>query len=702
MTVGPDTPSGGREQVLSDKSAVPIIVIAERPDHVEAINSTLRNAGHPVHCTHIPDVGDLADALNQINPELLLVFSEEINTSLEQLDDIRNSYASGVPILDVREEVDEDSIATSMRLGAQDVVSLRHRDRLQWVCGRELRAFRLERALNRTLASATEYKRALHAFMEGSADAIAHVQEGIIVDTNPAWLELFGYPETDAIDGMPLMDFFDVDNHAALKGALVACGQGKWGGHDLKIQGLCSDGSALALHLQLEEAEFDGDDCVRVSIKAGAEENREPEARITDVATRDPLTGLLHRQQFLAELERAVAEPIKGGVRALAYVTPDKFRSIKRKVGPLASEDVIAKLASMLEELAGPDDLVGRFGGTMFAILLARGTERDIEEWADSLCARVRRLAFEGGGKSISVSCTIGVAPVGGGSEDIAELVATADAANERGREEGGDRVVVHKVDLESSSRTEVQDAICVKLIKAALMENRLHLVHQPIASLQSQDKDMYDVVVRMKDPRGNEILPGDFLPAAERNGLMKTLDRWIINAAVQFCAARRASRVFVRISSDSISDKGLPKWIAQLVKSAKLPPSVICIQIPESVASEHLLPSQELSQQLGELGFAFAIEHFGLETNAERLLDHMAVDYVKIDGSLMQGLASNEIKQSQVRALVEMVRPHQVQTIAERVEDANTMAALWQLGVQSVQGYYVQEPEVVLEDAAL
>ena len=687
---------------MSDKSAVPIIVIAEQPDNVEAINSTLRNAGHPVHCTHIPDVGDLADALTQINPELVLVFSEDINTSLEQLDDIRNAYASGVPILDVREEVDEDSIALAMRCGAQDIVSLRHRDRLQWVCGRELRAFRLERALNRTLASATEYKRALNAFMEGSADAIAQVQEGIVVDSNPAWLELFGYPDAEAIDGMPLMDFFDADNHAALKGALVACGQGKWSDHDLKIQGLCSDGSALALNLQLGEAEFDGEPCVRVCIRAGAEENREPDERITEVATRDPLTGLLHRQQFLSELEAALAEPAKGGVRALAYVTPDKFRAIKRKVGPIASEDVIVKLASTLQELAGPDDLVGRFGGTMFAILLARGTDLDVEEWAQSLCARVRRQTFEGGGKSISITCTVGVASVGSSSDKIADLVALADAANEKGREEGGDKVVVNKIDLASSTRTESQDAVWVKLIKAALMENRLHLVHQPIASLQSQDKDMYDVVVRMKDPRGNEILPGDFLPAAQRNGLMKTLDRWIINAAVQFCAARRASRVFVRISSDSVADAGLAKWVSQLVKSAKLPASVICIQVPESVAADNVLPTQDLAQQLGEFGFSFAIEHFGLLANSGRLLEQLTMDYIKIDGSLMQGLASNDAKQAKVRSLVEMAQAREVQTIAERVEDANTMAVLWQLGVQCVQGYYVQEPEVVLEELAI
>jgi EAL domain-containing protein (putative c-di-GMP-specific phosphodiesterase class I) len=170
----------------------------------------------------------------------------------------------------------------------------------------------------------------------------------------------------------------------------------------------------------------------------------------------------------------------------------------------------------------------------------------------------------------------------------------------------------------------------------------------------------------------------------------------------VQFCASRRASRVFVRISSDSIADKGLAKWVLQLVKNAKLPTSVICFQIPEDVAADNMLPTQELAQQLGEFGFAFAIEHFGMSTNAGRLLEQLAMDYIKIDGSLMQGLASNELKQTKVRSLVEMARAREVQTIAERVEDANTMAVLWQLGVQCVQGYYVQEPEVVLEDLAL
>ena len=124
-------------------------------------------------------------------------------------------------------------------------MTLANRSRLQSVATRELRAYRLERALSTTLSSAREYREQLQNFLEGSADAITHVQEGIIVDANRAWLELFGYSGDDALTGTPLMDLFEQETHPALKGALVACLQGKWTDHALKVQALLSDGSTL-------------------------------------------------------------------------------------------------------------------------------------------------------------------------------------------------------------------------------------------------------------------------------------------------------------------------------------------------------------------------------------------------------------------------------------------------------------------------
>src|ERR1700753_3727070 len=245
-----------------------MIVMTRSQDHVEAINSTLRKAGHPVHCTCLPDASDLGDSLTQLNPEMLIAFMDELSVDLVSIMKIKQQSAPGMPVVIVREKVDEAAIAEAMRLGCQDVISLANRERLQAVVSRELRAHRLERALSSPLSSAREYREQLQNFLEGSADAITHVQEGIIVDANRAWIELFGYSENDALTGTPLMDLFEQETHPALKAALVACLQGKWSGHGLKVQALLSDGSSVALELILSKADYDKEPAVRIAISA--------------------------------------------------------------------------------------------------------------------------------------------------------------------------------------------------------------------------------------------------------------------------------------------------------------------------------------------------------------------------------------------------------------------------------------------------
>ncbi|NJO13250.1 MAG: PAS domain-containing protein [Gammaproteobacteria bacterium] len=302
-----------KDSPLKDQSAVPMIVMTRSQDHVEAVNSTLRNAGHPVHLSWIPDVRDLGDALTQINPEMLLVFAGANQEELPSIMKIRAQFGPEVPVLVALEKVDEAAIAEAMRQGAQDVVSLTNRVRMQSVVSRELRAFRLERALNTTLSSAREYKQQLQAFMTGSADAIAHVAEGIVVDANPAWLELFGYAQSGEIVGQPLMDLFENDTHAAIKGALVACMQGKWNDHALRVNALLSDSSVLSLELELSLSEFDGDACVRICVPARRESGTQQiEQDLKDAVRRDPSTGFFHRRYLVEQFRERLASPRQG------------------------------------------------------------------------------------------------------------------------------------------------------------------------------------------------------------------------------------------------------------------------------------------------------------------------------------------------------------------------------------------------------
>ncbi len=680
---------------MTEQGAVPMIVMTRSQDHVEAINSTLRKAGHPVHCTWLPDARDLSDALTQLNPEMLVAFIDELGTDLASIMKIKQQTAPEMPVLIVREQVDENTIAEAMRLGVQDVVTLANRSRLQSVATRELRAHRLERALSTTLSSAREYREQLQHFLEGSADAITHVQEGIIVDANRAWLELFGYSGDDALTGTPLMDLFEPDTHPALKGALVACLQGKWSDHGLKVQALLSDGSNLPLVLSLTRADYENEPATRISIPANHRKDRDLEVQLADAVKNDVTTRFLQQRYLIAAIRERCTHPMKGGVRQFAYVKPDGFSEIQAAIGVLSSEDFMAQFAELVRMHLTANDLCGRFGGNGFLILLDRGTARDVETWAENVVKRVGDHTFQFEEKNLSATVTVGLGLLPPSNPDVSAAVADAVNAARRGRELGGNQMyAVDKSDTDT--RVQAYDKIWVKHIKTALMENRFRLVQQPIASLLGEDKGMFDVLVRMLDEQGNEVLPAEFIAAAERNDLMKNIDRWVIGASMSFAANRKAACIFVRVSKDTILDKSLIGWLETQLKSLKIEPKRLCIQVTEELAMQYVRQTIELSENLRKLGFRFALEHFGTGRDPLKLLASIGMNFIKVDGSLMQGLSTNQLQQQRVKGLVESAKRKGVETIAERVEDANTMAVLWQLGIEFIQGYFVNAPEDV------
>jgi diguanylate cyclase (GGDEF)-like protein/PAS domain S-box-containing protein len=680
---------------VTETGAVPMIVMTRSQDHVEAINSTLRKAGHPVHCTWLPDAGDLGDALTQLNPEMLVVFIDELGVDLAAIMNVKAQSAPEMPVLIVRDAVDEATIADAMRLGAQDVVTLANRSRLQSVATRELRAHRLERALSTTLSSAREYREQLQNFLEGSADAITHVQEGIIVDANHAWLELFGYSGDDALTGTPLMDMFEQETHPALKGALVACLQGKWTDHALKVQALLSDGSSLALELNLTKADYENEPAIRIAIPARHQKDHDLEVQLADAVKNDASTRFLQQRYLIAAVRERCANAMKGGVREFAHIKPDHFVDVQNVIGVLASEDFMAQLAELLRVQLTPTDICGRFGGNGFLVLLERGTARDVETWAENIVKRINEHVFAVDDKTISATVTVGLGLLPSINPDISAAVTDAISATRRGRELGGNQMyAVDKSDTDT--RVQAYDKIWVKHIKSALMENRFRLVQQPIASLLGEDKGMFDVLVRMLDEQGTEVLPAEFIAAAERNDLMKNIDRWVIGASMSFCANRKSSCIFVRVSKDTILDKSLVTWLDTQLKSLKIEPKRLCIQVTEDMATQYVRQTKELAAGLRKLGFRFALEHFGTGRDPLKLLADIEMNFIKIDGSLMQGLSTNQLQQQRVKGLVEAAKRKSVETVAERVEDANTMAVLWQLGIEFIQGYFVNAPEDV------
>ena len=684
---------------LNGRHSISIAVLTTNQDDVQLINSTLRDAGHAAHCHWISTPSKLADTLAAENVELLILNCDRYPDTIRQIVKQKDRYNPELPVIAMQDKAEEADIESAMRAGACDLVSLRLKKRLQSVVSRELRALRVERALNSTLQSATEYKRQLKDHRDYSSSCIALVQEGIFVDVNDAWLTTFKLRDKNDLVGTPVMDNFESDSQAALKGALVATIQGKWQkGEKLIVKAHIGSGDAEELHLQFSRVELDDGTCVQIRIAPRLQVAEEPTKLVHDALKRDPTMLFFHRAQFLERITKRLKRKPASGTHCLVYIKPDNFGELKDKIGILASEEMLGLFAEEVRKRMHPRDVAGRFEGTSIMILLERGTARDAQAWGKQLVDHIGNMTFEIEDKSTSLTCTVGACAVSEVFSNLEEFIAATIAAYDIGKSAGGNGSFLSESAEEDTKQREF-DAIWLRHLKAALMENRFRLAQLPIAGLRSDSIQMYDLLVRMIDEQGNSVLPSEFLPAAERNNMMKNIDRWMLKAAMHFCGKNNADRVFVRLSRQSITDPSTSAWMEQELDGNGFDCSRLVLEIPERDAAKHIKQTRQLVNHARKIGIGFAIEHYGIDQKRFQILDLLKPNYIKVDGELMHTLTTDKTVQSAVSRIVNAAKERNIKTIAERVENANAMAVLFQLGLDFMQGHYVHEPEVVLED---
>ena len=687
---------------MNGHDSINIAVLTTRQDDVELVNQILRNAGFAAHCHWVSGPSKFDETLSAKRPELVILNRNSYADSVRQVVKQKDVYQPELSVLAISEEVDESHILAAMKEGAVDLVSLANVERLQAVVSRELRACRIERALNATLKSATSYRKQLFDHMEGSARAIAYVNEGILTNANQAWIELFGAENKEAVTGMPLMDSFEPESQAAVKGAIVATTKSKWQpGEKLSATARLHNGKAKALELDLALADFDGGPQVQISIAPQRKSSAEPTKLVHDALKRDPTTLFFHRAQFLERITKRLAKKPASGLHVLVYIKPDDFSAVAAQTGLIASEDVLGQFAEEVRKRLHPRDVAGRFEGTVLMALLERGKERDAAVWAQQLIDHVQSTTFSANDKEVSLTCSVGVCGVSGVFQNMNELVSAAAQAHREAKQAGGNTVRTNDAPDENTKQRR-HDEVWVKRIRSAMVDHRFRLAHLPIAGLRNDSVAMFDMLVRMLDEQGKPILPSEFLPVARRNNLTSAIDRWMIGAALDYCASETADRAFVRISDQTVRDASFVGWLQDEFAKHAIEPGCLCLQYAEQNAARFIKETKPLAQELRRLGVAFALEHYGVDHGRLQILDLLKPDYIKIDGELMHALTSDTQMQEAVRKVVAAASQRGIETIAERVENANTMAVLFQLGFSYMQGHYVHEPAVVLQEPGI
>jgi diguanylate cyclase (GGDEF)-like protein len=454
--------------------------------------------------------------------------------------------------------------------------------------------------------------------------------------------------------------------------------------------------------MEFTAASIDGEPCTQIVIRDQSALDSDLEQKLKFLSNQDPITGLFNRQYFMGELDLAVEHASSGSEgSAMLFILLDNFKLVKESVGLTGSDLVVSAAAKIVKDKIGNAGLAARFGDSSFTVLIG---ERDVQTATD-LAERVRHAIeqhiFDVDGRSLAVTCSIGVNMIGDGTPTAREALARADLACEVARSSGGNQVHLHNP-VTDERRGQDRDEQWNLLIQKALQDNLFYLVYQPIVNLQGEASEKYEVLLRLKNEEGEDVMPSQFLPVAEQTGQMVVIDRWVIVTALGVLAERRQQGsdtvFFIKLSGPTLADPELPLWINEQLKTLHLPADAVVFEIAEADAAQHLKHAKAFVTAISALRCKTSLEHFGSSPNSFQLLKHLDVDFLKIDGTFSHNLMSDRKNQALIKSIIEMARSMNKQCIAESVEDAGSLSVLFQYGVNYIQGYFLQEPHEELD----
>lgn len=679
--------------MLTDQT-LHLLVLDDSSNDAETVANMLRNAGHAVHAERIEDDEDLREALAKNRCDLVLAKPKiPYLSALEAIDIIRQAKKD-IPVLIIGDEADEEQVNEILKAGARDVVYISRPMRLEHAVMREALASREHRKLIHYETALEEANKRAQNLVDSSRDAITYVHEGMHIYANESYLETFGYSDMAEIEGMPILNMVKEDDHAQFKKFLRDFDKGKTDGNSIDINGLKPDGSNFNVTMEFTPASFDGEPCTQIIIRAQAN-NEELERRLSDMSKLDLLTGVYNRQYFLEALTNVIGKPGKEGM--LFYLRPDHFAQTREEIGIGASDQLLADLAKFIEsQVKGDNDFIARFEGDHFTLLMHDATPDSAEKCAEELCRQISDHVFKVDGNSVSVTCSIGIAQYNEATSNQQEVLNRASNALSEADSMGGNSYRIYIPGEEEMAEQE-RMVIIGKQIKHALRNNKLQLIYQPIVSLKGDANENYEVFVRMEDEQKNILLPKDFLPAAEKTGLMPVIDRWVIAHSIKAVTAQRRQGkpavLFVNLSGPSLKDEKLLPWMRDILKAAKAQPDTLVLEVSENVASSNLKPLKQLVEGLSQLHIRLAIDNFGIAPNYENLLKHTNADFLKLDASIIKALSSSDEAQSKVKEISAMAGENNKKLIANSVEDPHTLATIYSTGIDYIQGYFLQEP---------
>ena len=425
---------------------------------------------------------------------------------------------------------------------------------------------------------------------------------------------------------------------------------------------------------------------------------RELSRKLSYQASHDSLTDVINRRTFEIRLSdvinRAKAKP--GSQHALLYLDLDQFKIVNDTCGHDAGDQLLIQVTSLLQAKLGEHDTLARLGGDEFGILLQNASLTKAREFAERILQAIKQFRFEWQSIHFQLGVSIGVALIDHKSTNFVTALSAADMACYVAKDTGRNRVHIYTRGNKELVRRK-DEMQWVSRLTLSFKENRFVLYKQPIVPICSSEIQVsrYELLLRLKEPDNNIILPSEFIPAAERYNFMPTLDRWVIHAAFS-CARHDAENACysINVSGTSLNSNTLLSYIKQESKKFRINPEQFCFEITETAAINNLPKTAKLIRELKALGFKFALDDFGTGLSSFTYLSKLPVDYLKIDGDFVRNLSDNTVNHAIIWSISNIGQMLGMQIIAEYVENDQIYNTLSDLGIEFAQGFKFGQPQ--------
>ncbi len=420
-------------------------------------------------------------------------------------------------------------------------------------------------------------------------------------------------------------------------------------------------------------------------------------------ATHDPLTGLINRREFERRLDEAMDDAhAEEAVHMLFYMDLDRFKAVNDSCGHIAGDNMLREVAALIKDQVRDSDFVGRLGGDEFGALLIGCPIDKARQIASDICNAIADYRFVWKDKIFNIGISVGLVEISHASGTLQDVMSAADSACYMAKQSGRGQVHVYSARDEAVAR-ERGDIQWLRQLQTALHEDGFELAIQPIIAMRGKAESgpALEVLIRLHDGLGRANDSAEFLRPAARYQMMPQIDRWVINAALTAISggeiklpAHRSCAI--NLSGQTLGDEAFLGFVVDALDRSGVAPSAICFEVTERAILSNVQQAQRFIEVLHGIGCEFSLDDFGSGLGSFSSLKHLPIDYLKIDGTYTRNLQSDLVNQEMVNAMIKLARTMEFQIVAEQVEQQEDFDWLREVGVDFVQGRFIEAPSLL------